>query len=148
MYRNLRIYSSLKRVWMTNPTPTANPWPTPLSPGLLHPDWREQQNPGIHLVAGGAGCPVVSTPQCVLSAPVGQINEQVSDRSVSHVSGVRCKTLMSDWIIYNHWLCTAPSSNVHKVSGNSKCQIHIPLPTTANLAEACEYHLLVLLGEK
>lgn len=26
LFRNLRIYSSLKRAWMTNPTPPANPW--------------------------------------------------------------------------------------------------------------------------
>lgn len=75
--------------------------PTPLFSGLLHPAWREQPNLGLHLVPRGAGCPVVSTPQCVLSAPAGQVNEQVSDRSVSHVSGVWCITLMSDWIICN-----------------------------------------------
>lgn len=67
--------------------------PTLLSSVLRLPDWREQQNPGIHLFARGARCPVVSTPQCVLSAPAGQVNEQVSDRSASHFSGARCRTL-------------------------------------------------------
>lgn len=67
---------------MTNPAPPADPPPS-------DPARREQQNPGLHLVAGGAGCPVVSAPQCVLSAPAGQVNEQVSHRSVKkHFSGV------------------------------------------------------------
>lgn len=108
MFRNIRIYSSLSVLeWLTL-HPPANPWPSdPTLFCLLHPDWREQQNSGFYLVAGGAGCPVVSTPQCVLSAPAGQVNEQVSDRSVSHILGVWGKVLMFDCIIYNQLLCTA-----------------------------------------
>lgn len=59
------------------------------------PVWRKQQNPGLHLVAGGAGRPVVSDPQCVLSAPAGQVNEQVSYRMASS-GGVVQKLLVSE----------------------------------------------------
>ncbi len=39
MFRNLRIYSSLKRAWMTNPTPPANPWSSNPTLFLSAPPW-------------------------------------------------------------------------------------------------------------
>ena len=110
------------------PLPTPD-HPTPL-PGLLPPDWREQQNPGLRLVAGGAGRPVVSAPQCVLSAPAGQVNEQVSGGQVfkSHLRGVVQNTSVSFGWSVTAGFALPPSD----VCSNSSCQIHAMLPTTDN----------------
>ncbi|MEQ2249288.1 hypothetical protein ILYODFUR_027747, partial [Ilyodon furcidens] len=86
------------------------------------------QNLGFHIVAGGAGRPVVSTPQHVLFAPAGQVNEQVSGRSVSLSLGAQCKTRV--------W------------SQNSKCKTHLLLQTAANLLLVCNNHLLLSKNKK
>lgn len=79
------------------PPPCQNPNAKPLFSlrGLLHPGWQEQQSPGLRHAAGGAGGTVVSSAQCVLSAPTGQVSAM---QPANHHQGDRF-TLAPDWTL-------------------------------------------------
>jgi len=110
MFRRLWIYSN-----RAPPLPTPD-HPTPLPPP---PDWPEQPNPGLQLAAGGSGPLVVPPAQCALSAPAGQVREQVSERSVS---GARCRNTLVPIGSCTTNGVAPPPSDACEVGGDSKCQ--------------------------